>query len=359
MNTDSNSTREVVLGDVDGNGILDAVFANSGLFASFNVNRVCLGDGAGGFTCSDVSTDTNDSWGAALGDVDGNGTLDAVFANTSEGVISSGKENRVCLGDGAGSFTCSDVSTDANHSFGTALGDVDGDGNLDAVFANFFNTPDRVCLGDGAGGFTCSDVSGDLTSSFGVALSRNVPTLTSFSPTSGKIGTQVDVFGTNLINTRVVTFNGVRAVIDSIDPSGLQVRAIVPSGATSGPISVTTLGGTATSATNFVVPSLTLSPPSGAYVTTQGFDLTLIVDAPGLSVVSGIATLNGADVTSAVGECIIPGTLLSGGVTFRCPGLTGGEFGPGTNSLTVTLDLDDASSVSDTVTWEVLENTEP
>ena len=35
---------------------LDAVFGNDG-----QPNRVCLGDGAGGFTCSDVSSDTNDS----------------------------------------------------------------------------------------------------------------------------------------------------------------------------------------------------------------------------------------------------------------------------------------------------------
>ncbi len=105
--------------------------------------------------------------------------------------------------------------------------------------------------------------------------------------------------------------------------------------------------------------SLIISPPSGIYVATQGFDLTLIVDAPGLSVVSGIATLNGADVTPDLGGCIIPGTLLSGGETFRCPGLTGNTFGVGTHTLIVTLNLDDGSSVSDTVTWEVLDNTEP
>ena len=38
-------------------------------------NRVCLGDGSGGFTCSDVSTDTNDTLAVAVGDVDGTATL--------------------------------------------------------------------------------------------------------------------------------------------------------------------------------------------------------------------------------------------------------------------------------------------
>jgi hypothetical protein len=41
---------------------LDAVFANS-----TQPNRRCLGDGAGGFACADVSADTNTSYGVALG----------------------------------------------------------------------------------------------------------------------------------------------------------------------------------------------------------------------------------------------------------------------------------------------------
>ncbi len=51
----------MVQGGVDGDGNLDAVFANSAVS-----NRVCQGDGAGGFTCADVSTDTNTSRGVAL-----------------------------------------------------------------------------------------------------------------------------------------------------------------------------------------------------------------------------------------------------------------------------------------------------
>lgn len=105
--------------------------------------------------------------------------------------------------------------------------------------------------------------------------------------------------------------------------------------------------------------NLIISPPSGDYVTTQGFDLTLIVYAPGLTVVGGSATLDGSDVTPALVSCIIPGTLISGGQTFRCPGITGGFLGTGTHTFGVTLNLSDGSSVSDSVTWEVKENTEP
>jgi len=105
--------------------------------------------------------------------------------------------------------------------------------------------------------------------------------------------------------------------------------------------------------------SLTISPPSGNYVTTQSFDLTLIVEAPGLSVIGGSATLDGSDVIDALAACVIPGTLVSGGQTFRCPDIVAGDLGTGTHTLDVTLDLSDSSSVSDTVTWEVMENTEP
>ena len=67
--------------------------------------------------------------------------LDAVFSNFVQ-------PNRVCLGDGSGGFACSDVSTDTNQSEDVALGLVNADSNLDAVFSNAVQ-PNRVCLGDG------------------------------------------------------------------------------------------------------------------------------------------------------------------------------------------------------------------
>ena len=165
VSPDSNNSSGIALGDVNGDTSLDAVFASF-----IRPNQVCLGDGTGGFTCSDVSDDTNDSLGIALGDVNGDTSLDAVFANFSNPHVPNLQgPNRICLGDGTGGFTCSDVSPDFNISYDVALGDVNGDTSLDAVFANL-DEPNRICLGDGTGGFTCSDVSDDTNDSLDVAL---------------------------------------------------------------------------------------------------------------------------------------------------------------------------------------------
>ena len=110
-----------------------------------------------------------------------------------------------------------------------------------------------------------------------------------------------------------------------------------------------------------IINSLAISPPSGSYVTTQQFDLTLIVrvESEGTTVAGGSATFDGADVTANLASCLIPGTLVSGGWTFRCPGISVDSLGTGTHNLDVTLDLSDGSSVSDNVTWVVKENTDP
>jgi uncharacterized repeat protein (TIGR03803 family) len=80
---------------------------------------------------------------------------------------------------------------------------------------------------------------------------RVTPTIVSFSPPSGPVGTPVTITGTGLIQATKVTFNGKSASFTAT--SDTQISTAVPTGATTGRIMVTTPGGSAASTTSFTV----------------------------------------------------------------------------------------------------------
>jgi hypothetical protein len=90
--------------------------------------------------------------------------------------------------------------------------------------------------------------------------------ITSFTPASGPVGTSVVITGTGFVTVTSVKFNGVSAV-SPVTNSATQITAIVPTGATTGPITVVDAGGTATSATSFTVTTAPI-----ARTVTFGFD---------------------------------------------------------------------------------------
>ncbi|HTY85849.1 MAG TPA: DNA/RNA non-specific endonuclease [Candidatus Acidoferrum sp.] len=77
------------------------------------------------------------------------------------------------------------------------------------------------------------------------------PGITNFSPASGSEGGGVVIRGTNFSSASAVWFNGANASF-TVD-SASQITTAVPAGAGSGPVSVVTPGGLATSAGNFTV----------------------------------------------------------------------------------------------------------
>ena len=85
------------------------------------------------------------------------------------------------------------------------------------------------------------------------------PAITSFTPTSGPVGTTVTVTGTNLNGATGATLNGL-AVTNFMVMSATSVMFDVPTGATSGLIAVTTPGGTATSTGSFTVVTTVVTP---------------------------------------------------------------------------------------------------
>ena len=113
------------------------------------------------------------------------------------------------------------------------------------------------------------------------------PTITSFTPTSGRGPAFVTITGTNFDGTTQVTINGIpSANVKVISPT--EIQAQIRSLATTGPISVTTPAGTVTSSGIFTVtwsanepgapPTITsFTPTSGQFpnfVTITGTNLT-------------------------------------------------------------------------------------
>ena len=110
------------------------------------------------------------------------------------------------------------------------------------------------------------------------------PIISGFSPPSGPVGTEVTITGTNFISVTEVAFNGLPAQAFTID-SDSQLRTTVPSGATSGPISLTTPSGSASSAIDFIVTTPPVisgfSPnrgPVGTEVTITGSNLISVTE---------------------------------------------------------------------------------
>jgi Tol biopolymer transport system component len=139
---------DVALGDLDGDGDLDA------FVAQMEANTVWLNDGGVQGGTFGVFSDTGQRLGIAitaavvLGDLDGDGDLDALAGGWDEPA-------KVWLNDGKGAFTDSghDLSPANVHIHGIALGDVDGDGDLDAFMAIASGDPNEVWLNDGSGVF--------------------------------------------------------------------------------------------------------------------------------------------------------------------------------------------------------------
>jgi hypothetical protein len=94
-------------------------------------------------------------------------------------------------------------------------------------------------------------VTGGATTTQNFALTAPPPTITSVSPNRAPRGSTVTIAGTNFLTARSVVFNSATAVFTV--NSAIQITAIVPSGATTGRIKVTTSGGTATSPQVFKV----------------------------------------------------------------------------------------------------------
>jgi uncharacterized repeat protein (TIGR03803 family) len=190
----------------------------------------------------------------------------SLFQNTN-GILYSDTS-----GGGTGSLCHCGVAYSLNlglHPFVALLTTSGNAGQVSQILGNGLTGTTSVKFGTGSASFTvvsdtymtavvpATGTTGAVTvatpSGFRVSSKnfRVLPVISSFSPTSGPVGTQVVIKGTGLTQTTKVTFGGVAAT--SFTKSATQVTAPVPTGAVTGKIGITTAGGTATSATVFTV----------------------------------------------------------------------------------------------------------
>jgi hypothetical protein len=155
--------------------------------------------------------------------------------------------------------TITSFAPDGGRAGGTVT--IEGTSFTGATDVRFNTTPsarfvvmsDIAINADVPAGATTGPIS--VTTPGGAALSASnftvVQPITSFTPTSGRVGSSVTLSGTTFTGATSVRFNGVSASFTVSSDTAIQ--ATVPTGATTGPLTVTTPGGTATSATNFTV----------------------------------------------------------------------------------------------------------
>lgn len=148
--------RDFALGDLDGDGDLDVFAAllqpKPGKDGS-PANRVLWNDGAGGFTDSGQRLGMEESYAVALGDLDGDADLDALVGNQTgaqlwlnQGGRQEGQTGELAAGQELGKSALRAVF----------LADLDRDGDLDALLGGVQMA--EIWWNDGQGSFAASGV---------------------------------------------------------------------------------------------------------------------------------------------------------------------------------------------------------
>jgi hypothetical protein len=151
LETTSEESANVSMGDLDGDGDLDIVLAKGR--HSPLIDRVLLNDGSGSFVASDLGPTADRTYTAALADVDGDGDLDVLTSNDTP------DKKLVYLNNGRGRFTVAGTWGVPEWSTRNAsVADLNGDRRVDVIAANRPG-PSFVCLNQGGGHFATDCIS--------------------------------------------------------------------------------------------------------------------------------------------------------------------------------------------------------
>jgi hypothetical protein len=151
--------RAVAAGDLDEDGNVDLVFANSfsGGFAEID-SFIYWGKAGGTFDTQPTSIPTLGAEDVSVADLDGDGDLDLVFANGQDNSQNKSVDSYVYLNDGGSFGPTPDALLPTKGASGVTAADMDGTGRPDLVFScleygNDYQTPSLVFMG-GANGWS-------------------------------------------------------------------------------------------------------------------------------------------------------------------------------------------------------------
>ncbi|MEQ1690614.1 MAG: VCBS repeat-containing protein [Gemmatimonas sp.] len=151
LESTSETSASVSLGDIDGNRTLDVVLAKG---RHWPLNDVILrNDGKGHFSTESLANTPDRTYSAALADLDGDADLDIVVSNDKP------DRKLIYLNDGTGHFRVSGTFGEAEwNTRYVTVADLNGDKRPDLIVANRSGNPAAprpsfVCLNTGAGAF--------------------------------------------------------------------------------------------------------------------------------------------------------------------------------------------------------------
>jgi len=175
---DTRGARGVAAGDIDGNGWVDLVFANSLSGGFVEILSFVYWGGSGGFGQTPTNLATHGAEGVIVADVNGDTHLDVIFACSINNSQSRAVDSFVYLGDGTQSIGPSaDFALPTLGATSVTVADLDGTGWSDLVFScendgATYEVNSRVFLGGASGYGSGPDIELPTSGASGVAVAH-------------------------------------------------------------------------------------------------------------------------------------------------------------------------------------------